>query len=253
MSKKKEIEIEVTDGEKESKKKTEKKPDDSLSKDKETQVQEEKTPELKEEQKAKEEILTEEEQLKNQVEELNDKLLRTAAEFDNYKKRIARQYEEIINSANDRIIIDLLEIVDNFERALKHDNNNSDLESFRKGIDLISNQFKDLLISYNVTPIEALGKPFDPNLHEAFMQVASDKYDEGLVAVEITKGYKMGNRILRHSKKCRNLPNTLDKRFLKSLLIVKMFVVEMHRHHLGKTSSDLLLGCFYILMLSLRF
>jgi len=205
MSKKKEIEIEVTDGKKESKEKTdnsqlEGEPDDSLAGDKETQVQEEKTPELKEEQKAKEEVLSEEEKLKRQVEELNDKLLRTAAEFDNYKKRIARQYEEIINSANDRIIFDLLEIVDNFERALAHDNDKSDFESFRKGIDLIVNQFKDLLKRYNVTPIEALGKTFDPNLHEAFMQISSDEYKEGLVAVEITRGYKMGNRILRHSK-----------------------------------------------------
>jgi len=205
MSKKKEIEIEVTDGKKESKEKTdnsqlEGEPDDSLAGDKETQVQEEKTPELKEEQKAKEEVLSEEEKLKRQVEELNDKLLRTAAEFDNYKKRIARQYEEIINSANDRIIFDLLEIVDNFERALVHDNDKSDFESFRKGIDLIVNQFKDLLKRYNVTPIEALGKTFDPNLHEAFMQISSDEYKEGLVAVEITRGYKMGNRILRHSK-----------------------------------------------------
>lgn len=209
MSKKKEIEIEVTDGEKEAEEKTDKKtdnsqlagePDDSLVSDKGTQVQKEKTPEIKEEQKATEEVLSEEEKLKSQVEELNDKLLRTAAEFDNYKKRIARQYEEIINSANDRIISELLEIIDNFERALEHDNDKSDFESFRKGINLIVNQFKDLLKRYNVTPIEALGKPFDPNLHEALMQITSDEYKEGLVAVEITKGYKMGERILRHSK-----------------------------------------------------
>lgn len=218
MSKKKEIEIEVTDGEEESKEETDKKtdnsqpavePDDSLAYEKEAQVQEEKTPELKEEQKekteskveeTKEEVLSEEEKLKRRVDELNDKLLRTAAEFDNYKKRVARQYEEIINSANDRIIAELLEIVDNFERALEHGNDKSDFKSFRKGIDLISNQFKDLLKRYDVTSIEALGKPFNPNLHEAFMQIASDEYKEGLVAVEITKGYKMGDRILRHSK-----------------------------------------------------
>ena len=209
MSKKKEIEIEVTDGEKESKKETENKSDASVAGNKDAQVEEaNETDKMNDQDKkteskideTEEEVFTEEEQLKNQVEELNDKLLRTAAEFDNYKKRIARQYEDIINSANDRIISELLEIVDNFERALDHGNDNSDFESFRKGIDLISNQFKNLLKSYNVTPIEALGKPFDPNLHEAFIQIASDEYAEGVVAVEITKGYKMGDRILRHSK-----------------------------------------------------
>ncbi|MFQ6008069.1 MAG: nucleotide exchange factor GrpE [Candidatus Zixiibacteriota bacterium] len=150
-----------------------------------------------------EEKLSEEDQLKKQLAELEDKLLRTAAEFENYKKRMARQFEDIVRTANDKILVDLLEVVDNFERALKHSDNranNTDVESLRKGMELTFNQMTDLLNKYNVVPIESVGKPFDPNLHEALMQVESDEYPEGIVAVEMSKGYKQGDRVLRHSK-----------------------------------------------------
>jgi molecular chaperone GrpE len=142
----------------------------------------------------------EEEKLKQQIEELEDKYLRLAAEFDNYKKRMARQYEETIRSANDRIILELLEVVDNFERALHPENDNVDLENFRKGAELIFNQMTSLLSKYEISPIEALGKPFDPNLHEAVMSIESEDYPEGVVAVEMSKGYMQGDRVLRHSK-----------------------------------------------------
>ncbi len=159
----------------------------------ETETKEEKAEETKE--------LTEEEKLRARVKELEDKLLRTAADFDNYKKRMARQFEEVIRSANDKLLGELLEVVDNFERALAHHNNEEgDLEALRKGTELIFNQMKELLQKYNITPIEALGKPFDPAVHEALMQVESEEYPEGVVAVEMSKGYKMGDRVLRHSK-----------------------------------------------------
>jgi len=141
-----------------------------------------------------------EEQLSARVDELEDKLLRTAAEFDNYKKRVARQYDEVVRTANDRILVELLEVMDNFERALQHDNENSDIESFRKGTELIFNQMTALLNKYGVKPIEALGEPFDPNLHEAVMSIESEDYPEGVVAIEMSKGYVQGDRVLRHSK-----------------------------------------------------
>lgn len=145
----------------------------------------------------------EEEKLKQRIDELEDKLLRVAAEFDNYKKRIARQFEEMIRSANDKILVELLDVVDNFERALQHSNDdtdNTDFEALRKGTELIFNQMTSLLGKYDITPIEAVGQPFDPNLHEALMQVESDEYPEGVVAMEMSRGYKQGNRVLRHSK-----------------------------------------------------
>lgn len=149
---------------------------------------------------AAEEELSEEEKLRRKVAELDDRLLRTMADFDNYKKRTARQYDDIIRSANAKVLGDFLEIVDNFERALQHGDDNTDFKAFRKGVELIFGQMRDLLERYDVKPIEAVGQPFDPNRHEALMQVASDEYDEGLVAMEINKGYMQGDRVIRYSK-----------------------------------------------------
>ncbi|MBN1212874.1 MAG: nucleotide exchange factor GrpE [candidate division Zixibacteria bacterium] len=144
--------------------------------------------------------LSEEEKLKNRVAELEDKLLRTMADFDNYKKRTARQFDEIIGTANEKLIVELLEVVDNFERALEHGKDKTDFKAFRKGTELIFHQMKDFLARYDVRPIEAVGQPFDPARHEAVMQLPSDEYDEGVVAMEMTRGYLQGNRVIRYSK-----------------------------------------------------
>ncbi len=134
------------------------------------------------------------------IAELEDRLLRTAAEFDNYRKRTARQFEDVTRAANDRLLIELLDIVDNFDRARQHTDGKVDPDSLRKGMDLIYNQFQTLLSKNDVAPIEALGKKFDPQVHDAMMQIDSDKYPEGIVALELGKGYQQGNRVLRHSK-----------------------------------------------------
>ena len=149
---------------------------------------------------AEEEELCEEEKLRRQVAELEDHHLRAAADFENYKKRTARQFESIIRSAGDKILIELLDVVDSFERALQHKNGNSDVSALSEGMELIYNQMTTLLARYDVQPIEAVGKPFDPNLHEALIQVASDEHPEGTVAVEISKGYRLAGRVIRHSK-----------------------------------------------------
>ncbi|UCD63363.1 MAG: nucleotide exchange factor GrpE [Candidatus Zixiibacteriota bacterium] len=141
-----------------------------------------------------------EETLQNQIAELEDKLLRTAAEFENFRKRTARQHEMTVRAANDGLIVELLEVVDNFERALNHTENNTEFEAFHQGTELILSQMMNLLKKYDVTPIESVGQPFDPNLHEAVMQVESDQYGEGIVAMEMVKGYRQGERVLRHAK-----------------------------------------------------
>jgi molecular chaperone GrpE len=146
------------------------------------------------------EKLSEEEKLRQELNELEDRLLRTVAEFDNYKKRQARQYEDTVRRAADRVLADLLEISDNLGRALEHGEGGNSVESLRQGTEMIHNQMQDLLARYGVTPIEALGRPFDPNLHEALMRVASDEYEEGMVALEISKGYKRGDHVLRHAR-----------------------------------------------------
>jgi len=157
-------------------------------------------PEDSQQVEAAEEERSEGDILRTQVAELEDKLLRMAAEFDNYRKRISRQYEDMVRSANDSLIMELLEVVDNFERALNHTKGDTDFDSFYKGTELILNQMTDLLHKHEITPIEAVGKPFDPNLHEAMMQIESDEYGEGVVAMEMARGYRQGQRVIRHSK-----------------------------------------------------
>lgn len=143
---------------------------------------------------------TEEEKLRAKVAELEDRILRNSAEFENYKKRTARHYDDMVKFANEKTISEMLEIVDNFDRALSQKEEELELASFKQGIALINSQMHDLLNRYNVTPIESLGKPFDPNFHEAMMQVESDEFEEGCVAFEMSKGYVMGNKVIRHAK-----------------------------------------------------
>lgn len=185
MSRKKDIEIEVTDSENETAGSDSPEANGSASE----AGPAEQAPEP-----------TDEEKLRARVAELEDKHLRTVAEFENYRKRQARQYDELVRTANDRVLIDLLEIVDNLERALDHAGKSEGNDGIRSGTEMILNQMKALLARYDVTPIESLGHSFDPNLHEALMQVDSDEYEEGMVAVEISRGYKRGNRVLRHAR-----------------------------------------------------
>ena len=138
--------------------------------------------------------------LKQKLNDAEDRMLRVAAEYENYRKRMARQQEELIKSANDRLFGELIEVVDNFERALQHAKEESNASAILAGTEMIYNQLISLLTKNGVNPIDALGKPFDPQLHEAMMQVDSDKYSDGIVAVELGKGYQQGNRVIRHSK-----------------------------------------------------
>ncbi|MDH4156631.1 MAG: nucleotide exchange factor GrpE [candidate division Zixibacteria bacterium] len=206
MSKKKEIEIEVKSSEEKSEREAELETSSGeAGGDKTPAISPEEgengRPSQQPEEVGKsEEGLSEEEKLQEKVAQLEDRLLRTAAEFDNYKKRVARQYDDMVRSSNQRILGQMLEIVDNFERALEHGNDDNSLEGFRKGAELILGQMMDLLAKYDVRPIETIGKPFDPNLHEALTQVDSDEYEEGIVVLEMTRGYMLGNKVLRHSK-----------------------------------------------------
>lgn len=140
------------------------------------------------------------EQLRRKVAELEDKLLRSHAEFDNYRKRTAKQQQQAIAAAREGVITELLEIVDNFERAAQHAEGEADAAALKSGMDMIYNQFKSLLRRHDVTPIESVGQPFDPSVHEALMQVESDEHPEGTVVNELTRGYKIGDKVLRYAK-----------------------------------------------------
>ncbi|HEQ98027.1 MAG TPA: nucleotide exchange factor GrpE [candidate division Zixibacteria bacterium] len=137
--------------------------------------------------------------LEKKLEEQKDKMLRLAAEFDNYKKRTAREYAALIESANLDLIRSLLDILDNFRRALASAKD-ADAEAIFKGMEMIYNQFDSLLKERGLEEIEAEGQPFDPELHEAVMTTPTDEVPEDYVAGELQKGYKIKGRVVRHSK-----------------------------------------------------
>jgi molecular chaperone GrpE len=127
---------------------------------------------------------------------LQDRLLRTAAEFDNYRKRVDRERRELTDYAATDVLYDLLPIVDDLERALEA-KPDADAEIYRQGVDLILKQMHDLLRKRGVTQIEALGTDFDPNFHQAVMHDASAEHREGEVMQELRRGYMLRDRLLR--------------------------------------------------------
>jgi molecular chaperone GrpE len=136
-------------------------------------------------------------ELRRERDALQDRLLRTAAEFDNYRKRIERERRDLFESASADAVADMLPIIDNLERALLAASGADD--AFRKGVELIHKQMLDLLTRRGAKAIEALGTDFDPNIHQAVEQVLSDEHRDGEVVAELQRGYKLGDRLLRPS------------------------------------------------------
>lgn len=133
--------------------------------------------------------------LTRERDELKDRLLRQAAEFDNYRKRVDRERRASADESVLRVLLEVLNVVDDFELALNADTDNA--ASYKKGIDLIYGKLLDVLRKQNVKPIEALGAQFDPNLHEAVMHEPSDTARDGEVIGELRRGYTQGERLLR--------------------------------------------------------
>jgi molecular chaperone GrpE len=127
-----------------------------------------------------------------------DQFLRAVADFDNYRKRIERERRELSEYAAADVLLDLLPVVDNFERALQAPAT-GDTEAFKRGIELIHKQMLDLLRKRGVTRIDALGADFDPNVHQAVIHEPSEEHREGEVMEELQRGYKLGDRLLRPS------------------------------------------------------
>jgi len=139
-------------------------------------------------------------ELQEDIKEKDDKYLRLVAEFDNYKKRTSREFGNLIETANQDLIKNLLDILDNFKRALAFDKSSSDLESFYKGVELTYNQLDTLLKDRGLEEIEAEGQQFDPEIHEAVMTSQTDDVPEDQIVEELQKGYKLKGRVIRHSK-----------------------------------------------------
>jgi len=138
------------------------------------------------------------EALRREKEALHDRLLRTAAEFDNYRKRMDRERRDLSDFAAADIMTEFLPIVDNFERALAAPAG-ADPDALRKGVELIHRQMVDLLKKRGVTPIAALGVDFDPNFHQAVIHESSDQHRGGEVMQELQRGYMLGDKLLRPS------------------------------------------------------
>ena len=134
--------------------------------------------------------------LRREKDALQDRLLRTAAEFDNYRKRVERERRELAQYAGADILTDLLPIVDDLDRALQAPAG-GDAETYRRGVELIQKQMLNLLQRRGVKPIEAVGTQFDPRFHEAVVHEVSDAHREGEVMAELRKGYTLGERLLR--------------------------------------------------------
>ena len=138
--------------------------------------------------------------LKAALADANDRNLRLMAEFDNFRRRSAKEQLELIETANGKLLEKLSEVQDNFERAFATENKAKDLDAFEKGMQMIYNQFAKILTDAGLEQIDPTGAEFDPNMHEALMQQPSETVPEGHVVTVFQKGYKLKNKILKTAK-----------------------------------------------------
>jgi len=147
-----------------------------------------------------EQLKSELEQVRQESADEHDRLLRLSAEFENYKKRMDRQADEFKKYANESLLKELLTVVDNLERAISstdQDRGANNEACVIEGVEMTLNEILKVLKRFNVTPVEAKGKPFDPVYHEAMMQEETDEYPENTVINEFQKGYMLHDRLLR--------------------------------------------------------
>lgn len=164
--------------------------------------------------KMEEKAKASEEDLKVKLQEMEkkssenyDKYVRAVAELDNYKKRAVREKADAIRYGNENLLRDILPLVDNMDRAMEHACNSEDFNAFREGLKMLQQQLLSCLQKHGVEQIEAVGKDFDPHVHEAMLQVESKEHDESKVVGEFERGYLLNGRLLRPSKVsvCRRL------------------------------------------------
>lgn len=146
----------------------------------------------------KEEKIEEKPSVEEELSDLREKYLRLYAEFENYKKRVQREKEELIKYGNETLLYELLNVLDNLEMALRHSGENLS-EGLVKGVEMTLREFQRITEKFGLVQIEALGKPFDPTLHHAMSQVERDDVDDKTVVEEFRKGYMYGDKVLRAS------------------------------------------------------
>lgn len=151
-------------------------------------------------------VVSEERSLEDEVKELEESLaaerekyIRLYAEFENYRKRVQKEKEELVKYSVEPVISDLLTVLDNLEMALEHASRDSDPKSLIEGVELTLREFKKVIGKYGVEEIDAIGKPFDPNVHHAMSQIERSDIRNNTVVEEYRKGYLLKERLLRPS------------------------------------------------------
>ncbi len=146
--------------------------------------------------------LSPEEQIKKMKEELSEakeKYLRLYAEFENYRKRVQKDREELVKYSIEPLVMELLTVIDNLEMALEHSENDATAKSLIEGVELTLREFRKVIGRYGVQEIESLGKPFDPAYHHAISQVERNDVESNTVVEEYRKGYLLKDRVIRPS------------------------------------------------------
>jgi molecular chaperone GrpE len=150
--------------------------------------------------------------LENQILQFKDQYLRKAAEFENYKKRTDAEISNVYRYANENLIFELLPVLDDFNRIMKTWDKNHDQEAFRKGIEIVYDKFKNILGKQGLKEMDAVGQPFDVNLHEALMQSETAEFEPNTVAGVVEEGYYLKDKVLRHARVIvSKLPENEDK------------------------------------------
>ena len=134
---------------------------------------------------------------KAKAEDHYGQLQRLQADFDNYRKRTQKERIELIKYASERLVVELLPVLDNFDRAVSAAKVNPDFTSFSQGVEMILRQMQTALSKEGLKAMEAVGQPFDPNLHEAVLRVDSEEHPENTVVEELQKGYYLKEKVLR--------------------------------------------------------
>ncbi|MCC7202631.1 MAG: nucleotide exchange factor GrpE [Nitrospirae bacterium] len=131
--------------------------------------------------------------------DLQDKYVRALAEMDNFRKRMNREMTDSVKYANEKILGDLLVVIDNMERAITHSREKKDFDSLIDGLELTMKEFKGVFEKNGVQSIESVGQAFDPSKHHAVSMAESDKHEDNIIVEEFRKGYLLNDRVLRHS------------------------------------------------------
>ncbi|RCR67719.1 nucleotide exchange factor GrpE [Larkinella punicea] len=148
-----------------------------------------------------EQVITEFDKVSVELTDLKDKYLRLYADFENFRRRTAKEKIDLISNANEGLLVALLPVLDDFERALKSAESTSDVEALKAGVKLIFNKFYKVLESKGVKPMDSLGQVFNPDLHEAITQFPAPSDDlKGKIMDETEKGYLLNDKVIRFAK-----------------------------------------------------